>query len=77
VSTESDFSQFIPAGTVEVRVSIGDLAGSLTAVRQWLSRNGCTYQVLRCVRDGREAVIRVEFDCETVSLRDAFSRNFS
>jgi hypothetical protein len=76
MSAEPAFPQSLSADTVEVRVGIGELARSLTTMRKWLSRSGCSVQVFRCVRDGDEAVVLVDFDRKETSFRDAFSRTF-
>ena len=76
MSAEPAFPQSLSAGTVEVRVGIGELARSLTTMRKWLSRSGCSFQVFHCVRAGNDAVVLVEFDRNETSVRDAFSRAF-
>ena len=53
---------------IELRVEIGNLASSLIQIRRWLVDHGCSSQVFHCVREGSEAVIRLEFDMDSVGL---------
>jgi hypothetical protein len=45
-------------------------------MRLWLDRNGCRNQVFHCRPSGADAVIRVEFDSNSLRSSHAFRSKF-